>query len=509
MNGPAETKAYLLGIDVGTSSLKVCALDEDGHQAATAQRPYRIFAPHPGWMQIDFEDLWNAVLACLQELKGGRGIDLRRVRGLGLSTLCPAISAVSADGEVLAGPIPYNDRRSTAQAEEILRKAGREKLFEVTANGSMAGSFSGSSLLWMCENEPKAYEKARWFVHLNSLLALRMTGVCAADPTNASYSNLYDTAGQSGWSEELCDLLEVDRAKLPPVISSSESCGGLLCEDLIRLGIPRGTPVVIGAGDTPCAAFAAGVLKAGDACESAGTTDVLTVCVDRPLFDGRFINRCYVAPGTWIYQGSVSFAGASNAWFANEFYGAESGTLERANREASGAKPGCGGVVFLPYMRGERSPVWDPNARGVFYGLSLDTTRADMSRAVLESTGYGLRQFLEIAEGLTGRRIDRLISIGGGAKSEVWAQIKADITGREIAIPDADNFAAAGAALLAGVSCGMFDGLKEAAGRTAAAPSRVFTPDGSCEETYRQRYETYRRLYPALRNLFASNAAQL
>lgn len=210
----------------------------------------------------------------------------------------------------------------------------------------------------------------------------------------------------SGGRKSFCEKIGIDIEKLPPLHKSTDVVGGLINEELIALGIPQGTPIVIGGGDTACATLAAGVTKAGDICESVGTTNVLTICVDQPKFDRGFINRCHVVDGTWLYQGALSTTGAAYQWFRDNFCqdliekasGSSKNAFAYMNEEADEAEPGCGGLVFLPYMLGERSPIWDPYARGVFFGLSLQTKRKDMNRAVMEGCGYGLRQLSEIAK---------------------------------------------------------------------------------------------------------------
>lgn len=502
-----RNKTYLLGIDVGTSGLKACILDENARQAALTRAAYRSFALQKGWEEIDAGSLWQAVLQAVGDLKD-EGIDLSRVAGIGLSVLCPALVCMDERGGVLAGPILYSDRRSTAEAEEILQKVGAQKLFAVTANGSMAGGLSGSSLLWVRKHRPQAYERSRWFGLLNSWLCLKMTGQTAIDPTNASYTNLFDTAAGDRWSQELCGILDVDMAKLPRVLQPCEAAGVLTSEDLISLGLPAGIPVAAGAGDTSCAALACGVLQAGSVFESVGTSNVLTVCTDRPRFDRRLINRAHLVPHTWTYHGSMSFTGAANEWFCREFENAgkkpDGSAFERSNEEAAKAPAGCGGVVFLPYMQGERSPVWDPYARGVFFGMSLSSSRADLNRAVLESCGYGMRHFLELSEQLSGKRIERFLSIGGGAKSPVWAQIKADITGRTIDVLQESDMAASGAALLGGICAGVWPDLQTAADALERPVWRTFEPNHENDAVYARNYALYQRLYPSLRDMFAA-----
>lgn len=503
---------YLLGVDVGTTSLKVAAIDENAKLLGIASSKYRLITPDQCSVQLDSESMWNALLTCIRLLRDGKGISLHQIAGISISSLCPGLTALGTDGEVLVEPIIYSDRRSTEEAELILNKVGSEQLFEITANGSMAGAFSGSSMLWIKRHLPEAYEKTRYFGHLNTLLAYRMTGSAAIDYSNASYTNLFETAGGRSWSGELCALIGIDEEKLPALREATDIVGGLIDPSLLQLGIPEGVPVAIGGADTPCATLAAGVTRAGDVCESVGTTDVLTVCVEKPVFDRGFINRCHVVPGTWIYQGAMSFAGAANEWFLSQFYGdliEKAGSCKdafvRMNVDADKANPGCDGVVFLPYMLGERSPIWDPYARGVFFGISLQTTRREMNRAVLEGCGYGLRQLSGIAERITGVPVERFLSIGGGAKSDTWAQIKADITGKAIEVLDMNDMAPVGAALLAGVGAGVFRDVYEASSKVHKQVYRKFVPNHEHDAVYDRRYQTYISLYPALKDIFRRN----
>lgn len=501
---------YLLGVDVGTTSIKVAVIDENARLLGMSSSSYRMITPNQDYAQIDTEDMWRALLKCVQLLKDGKQIDLSKTAGISISSLCPGLAALGENGEVLVDPIIYSDRRSTKEAGLIKEAVGEERLFEITANTAMAGATSGTSMLWIKRNHPELYDKTKYFGHVNTLLAQRMSGVFAMDYSNASYTNLFETTGGFGWSEFLCQRVGIDIQKLPPLHPSTDVVGGLIHQDLIRLGIPCQTPVIIGGGDTACAAYAAGITRDGDVCESAGTTDVLTVCVDQPRFDRGFINRCHVVEGTWIYQGALSHTGSSYQWFRDNFCpdlikqaGGNTGrAFELMNEEAALAEPGCGGLVFLPYMLGERSPIWDPYARGVFFGLSLKTTRREMNRAVMESCGYGLRQLSEIAERVTGREITRFVSIGGGAKSVVWAQMKADITGKDIEILDMNDMAPIGAALLAGVGAGIFSHVYEAAEKVEKRVYRIVKSNHMYEDIYSKRYKVYTELYPKIKELY-------
>lgn len=495
---------------MGTTSIKVAIIDEQARVLGMSSSSYRLITPNQDYAQIDTEDMWRAYLKCIRLLQEGKNIDMSRVAGISISSLCPGLAALGENGEVLTDPIIYSDRRSTEEAEMILEAVGREKLFEITANTAMAGAMSGTSMLWIKRNLPEVYEKTKYFGHVNTLLAQRMSGNFAIDYSNASYTDLFETTGGFQWSEVLCEKIGIDMEKLPPLHASTDVVGGLIHPDLIQMGIPRDTPVIIGGGDTACATLAAGVTKAGQVCESVGTTNVLTICVDQPKFDKGFINRCHVVEGTWIYQGALSHTGASYQWFRDNFcqdlvdraVGTDKTAFWFMNEEADMAEPGSGGLVFLPYMLGERSPIWDPYARGVFFGISLQTTRKEMNRAVMEGCGYGLRQLSEIAERVTGREIKEFTSIGGGAKSETWAQIKADITGKDIKILDMNDMAPIGAALLAGVGAGIFKDVYEAADKVEKKVYKVIRSSRAHDDIYNKRYQVYIQLYPQIKELY-------
>ena len=501
---------YLLGVDVGTTSIKVAIINEDAQVLGMSSSSYKLITPNQDYAQIDTESMWNAYLKCVRLLQEGKGIDLSRIAGISISSLCPGLVALGENGEILVDPIIYSDRRSTEEAEMIREAVGVDKLFEITANTAMAGAMSGTSMLWIKRNLPEMYEKTKYFGHVNTLMAYRMSGEFAIDYSNASYTNLFETTGGYRWSEFLCEKTGIDIEKLPPLHASTDVVGGLINRELIDMGIPEGTPIIIGGGDTACATLAAGVTKAGDVCESVGTTNVLTICVDQPKFDRGFINRCHVVEGTWIYQGALSHTGASYQWFRDNFCqdlvekatGSSKNAFHLMNEEAEQANPGSDGVVFLPYMLGERSPIWDPYARGVFFGVSLQTTRKEMNRAIMEGCGYGLRQLSEIAERVTGKEIKAFTSIGGGAKSETWAQIKADITGKDIMILDMNDMAPIGAALLAGVGCGVFKDVYEASDKVEKKIYKTVKSSREHDEVYNKRFQVYTQLYPQIKELY-------
>ncbi|MGE4276455.1 MAG: FGGY-family carbohydrate kinase [Lawsonibacter sp.] len=504
---------FLLGADIGTSSIKVTVINQNATFVAQESTSYHLINPDQVSVQIDTADMWNAFTGCMGSLVSKHKVDPQRIKAIGISCLCPGLAAFDQDGNVLVDPIIYSDRRSTREAEMFREAIGPQRLFEITANSAMAGAMSGTSMLWIKRNLPDIYEKTRYFGHVNTLMAFMLCGNFAIDHSNASYTLLYETAGQGAWSKEICEKIGIDICKLPPLYKSTDVVGTLTHPVLLAMGLSPKTKIVIGGGDTACATLAAGVVKEGDVCESVGTTNVLTVCVEQPKFSPNFINRRHVVDGAWIYQGAMSHTGASYQWMYDNFYqdynDYPSVTGKKGmilmNDDADQAEPGADGLVFLPYMMGERSPVWDPYARGVFFGLSLKTTRREMNRAVLEGCAYGLRQLIEMVEDVTGKKLNSFYSIGGGAKSKVWAQIKADITGRDITVLDMNDMAPVGAALLAGVGAGVFKDVYEASSKVEKSIYMEIKHSDSHREVYDRRYRVYTGLYPSVKELFQMN----
>lgn len=497
---------YLLGIDVGTSSVKATMIDDCAAVVATACAAYDLLPAPPEYRQLNTASLLAAVLLAVSEL--GHQADLSQVRAIGLSCLCPGLAAFDEAGHVLVDPIIYSDQRSVIQAEEIRQAMDNQELFSHTANLPMPGAMSSTSMLWIKENLPSVYQRTFCFGHINTLMGVYLTGQFAIDPSNASYTLLFDTTGTRDWSDLLCEKIGIPRDKLPPLLRSTDIVGLLNAPDMIALGLPAGTPVIIGGGDTACASLATGVVRGGDVCESMGTTDVLTVCTQTPVFRKEFINRCHVVEGCWIYQGAMSHTGSSLNWcreqLCPDMVQGGGDPFDHLTQQADCQScPGANGVVFLPYMMGERSPVWDPYARGIFFGLSLNTTRADMIRAVLEASGYGILQMMKLAEETTGKKITSFSAVGGASKSNLWTQIKADITGADITVLKVKDMAPIGAALLAGVGIGLFPDVYDASSRVQRNPYRTFhSCPGQAGDIYARRFQTYLALYPCVKSLF-------
>ncbi len=338
------------------------------------------------------------------------------------------------------------------------------------------------------------------------------------DPSNASYTGLFETGGGLSWSSGIIRRAGLDSDKLPPIVASAAGVGNLSCPELEAIGLPAGIPVAMGGGDTACSALAVGAINQGDVFESAGTTNVITACSEKPVFDNRLVNRCHVVPGRWLFHDTMSSTGASLLWLRDDILGERSQEAFKAAVEAAAGLPPASDIpVFLPYMAGERSPVWDPFAKGVLFGLGLDTRREQLIRAILEGCAFGARQLFGILEEVMGAPVVDILSIGGGAKLDAWTQIKADATGRAFAVLESHNAAVAGAAMLGAMAGGYLDPAGKRANRETTISSnqadhkevalgnrvrKRFVPIASHRPSYERRYAVYTELYPRLRDLF-------
>jgi len=498
----------LLGIDMGSSGVKTGLFSPSGEMKSLALIPYRVERPLPGWAEIDPRVWWNAVVSSVDAACRQARIERRQIVSVGISTVCPAVVVMDSKGEPLRPAILYMDVRSAKQAEAVQHLT--PKVQPISGNRIMSGATSITSLLWIRENEPEIYAKTRTFAHGNTYLGYRLTGELGWDWTNASFSGLFDTGGSRTWSPRLCDLFGVPHEKLPPVVRSDSIIGRVTEEAAEATGIPAGVPVAIGAADTACSALGAGIVKPGEIFNSAGTSDIVALCSAEPLFDSRFLNRCHSVGDLWLLMGATSSPGGALAWLRDQFCSAEK-EEERTTgvdaydlmcAQAQKVAPGSGKVIFLPYMSGERSPIWDPHARGVFVGLSLATTRGEVIRAVLEGGAYAVRQNIEIAEQLLSSSIVELQAVGGGTKSQVWAQIRADVLGRRLRTLHFRETAVLGAAMLGGIGGGIFADYHEAVQKASPSKSDTFEPRTEVHTYYDQLYIIYKKLYPTLKNSY-------
>ena len=470
----------LLGLDVGTSSVKGIAIDGDGTVLAVAERGYPLSTPRPGWSEQDPEDWWRGAAEVLDEL------DAANAAGIGLSGQMHGLVALDAGGRPLRPAILWNDGRTQAQCEEIERRIGFERLVQLTGNRALAG-FTAPKLLWLAEHEPEVYGRIAHILLPKDYVRLKLTDDHAIDVADASGTLLFDVA-ERGWSDEVVRALDVDPAWLPAVYESPATTG-------VTHG---GVPVAAGAGDQAAGALGVGVVaEGGPASVVLGTSGVVFAALDRYAHDpqARVHAFCHAVPQAWHIMGVMLSAAGSLQWL-RETVG---GTYDELLGGAADWEPGVEGLLFAPYLAGERTPHADPSARGAFAGLGLRHDRGALARAVLEGVAFGLRDALDLVEELGGRpRVGRIS--GGGARSQLWLEIVASVLEMPLEATVVDEGAAYGAALLGGVAAGVWDGAREAVSACVKV-TRTIEPRPEWIEPYAEARERFRGLYPALRPL--------
>jgi xylulokinase len=461
----------LVGLDVGTTGVKALAVSPDGEVVLRVEEEYALSTPRPGWAEQEPGDWVRAAEAALVRLDAEGAT-------VGLSGQMHGLVALDAERRVLRPAILWNDQRTAAECAEIEQQIGLARLIELTGNRALPG-FTAPKLLWLRNHEPEVYERIAHVLLPKDYVRLELFGEVATDAADASGTLLFDVAGRR-WSDEVLEALELPPEWLPPVRESTE---------------------IAGAGDQAAGAIGVGVHEPGLLSVVLGTSGVVFAPLAEyaPDPEGRAHVFCHAAPGTWHAMGVMLSAAGSLSWFRHAFApDAAPGSLDA---EAERWEPGAEGLVFLPYLAGERTPHADPNARGAFVGLSLRHDRGALVRAVLEGVAYGLRDCLEILRELgCGAEVGRVS--GGGARSELWLRILASVLGVPLQRTVAEEGAAYGAALLAGVSTGEFADVREAVERCVRVRDEI-RPDPEWQRIYDDGYERFRALYPALRPLEA------
>ncbi len=510
MNNPT----YLLGIDLGTTGVKSLLIQDTGGIVAAATQEYPLSTPRPNWSEQSPEAWWRATSRSIKEVLQKSGIDAGRVAALAISGQMHGAVLLDAAGKVLRPAILWNDGRSGAQCAEITERAGGPAaLLEMVSNPALAG-FTAPKLLWVRQNEPQVFAKVQTVLLPKDYINYRLTGVLATEVSDASGTLLFDVRRRQ-WSDDLLRALELPEHIVPRCYESVEVIGTVSKAAARACGLKAGLPVVAGGADNACAAVGAGVVAPGQALSSIGTsgTIVAPTTSGEPTPQGRAHVFCHAVPGAYYVMGVMLSAGGALRWYRDTLGQEEVSRAaaegvdpyETLTRAAATVAPGCEGLLFLPYLAGERTPHGDPNARGVFFGLSLRHTKAHLSRAVLEGVTFGLRDSVEIVRGL-GLPVQRLRATGGGARSAMWRQMQADVFGAEVATVNTTEGPAYGAALLAGAGAGVFPSVEAAVSRTVR---EVYTaePDGKAAAIYARYYALYTQLYPQLQAQFAELAA--
>ena len=505
--------SYLIGIDVGTTGTKALLIDEEGRVLASEMTEYPMYTPRPQWAEQDPADWWQAAIASIRRVVGESRTNGADISGIGLTGQMHGMVMLDAQGKVLRPCIMWNDQRTAAQCEWITNTVGRERFLNLTLNPALPG-FTAPKIIWTRENEPDVYAQAAQVLLPKDYVRYRLTGEYATEVSDASGTVLLDVSRRR-WSQQVLQELGIPSDWMPRCVESPDITGEISSQAADLIGLPAGIPVVGGAGDQAASAVGTGIVEPGLVSVTVGTSGVVFAYTDEAIRDpeGRLHTFCHAVPGKWHVMGVTLSAGGSFRWFRDTL-----GLLERnvaalsgvdpyeiLTAEASNAPAGCEGLLFLPYLTGERTPYPDPNARGAFFGLTLRHDKRHMARAVLEGVSYSLRDCIELFRQMA-IPIQQVRAVGGGARSATWCQIMADVFGTELVTTNVTDSTAYGAALLAGVGTGIYGSVPEACSATVHIVERT-EPIAESQAMYNEYYPIYRSLYSALKPAFDRVAA--
>ena len=488
---------YLLGLDVSTTGSKALLIDGSGGVVASHTTPHPISHPHPLWSEQDPADWWNgmetSIRAVLETIDNAGAI-----RAIGLTGQMHGLVCLDARGTVLRPAMLWNDQRTQAQCDAITETIGTKRLIQLTGNRALTG-FTAPKILWVRDHEPDVYGKIAHILLPKDYIRFKLTGECATDLAGAAGTLLLDVANRR-WSSEVLDALDIPADWLPGVHEGPQVTGVVNDQASHVTGLKAGTPVVGGGGDQAAQATGVGAVEPGIVALTVGTSGVVFAPLGSYAYepDGRLHAFCHAVPGQWHFMGVMLSAAGSLQWYRDTLApGEDFGVL---TDEAAAVAPGCEGLIFLPYLTGERTPHPDPLARGAFVGLTARHNRAHMTRAVLEGVAFGLRDGFELIKNSEAGVITEVRVSGGGSKSPVWRQILADVFDVPLVVSEAVEGAAYGAALLAGVGGGVWSDVLAAARATVRLGERV--EPGAGAAGYTPFYELYRDLYPMMKPAF-------
>jgi xylulokinase len=501
---------YLLGIDIGTSSTKVLLLQSDGLIVDAMERLYDFEIPQNGWTEQDPALWWNAVKQIIPELIKKHKIKPHDIKGIGIAGQMHSLVMLDRDGKVLRKAILWNDQRTEKQVNEINNLVGAKRHIELTSNPPLTG-FTAPKILWVRENEPELFSKCHKILLPKDYIRYELTGEYVSDVSDASGMGLLNVRERT-WSKEILEDLEIDPELLPDLVESVEISGYLTEQIASELSLIPGIPVVGGAGDNAAAAIGVGVIKDGTGFTTIGTSGVVFVHSSEPSTDaeGRVHTFCSAVPNEWHLMGVTLAAGSSLEWFRNRFCQAEQEIADQRGVDvyqvmdemAESVQPGSDKLLFLPYLSGERTPHLDPNARGVFFGLSTIHEKAHLIRSVLEGVAFSLNDCLSVLRDLN-VDAELMMLTGGGAASPLWQKIIADIFDCTMNTCKSNQGPSLGAAILAGVGAGIFTDLDDGC-RKVIQLKNTIKPTES--DFYKNYYQVYQEIYPALKKQYESLA---
>ncbi len=485
---------YFIGIDSSTTATKALLMDEAGNVLGVASSEYSFETPQPLWSEQSPSLWWTGTVESIRQVLAKTNVDASAVKGIGLTGQMHGLVLLDEKGEVLRPSILWNDQRTAAQCDEIRRRLGRGKLIQITGNDALTG-FTAPKILWVQENEPEIWKRARHILLPKDYVRYKMTGEFAIDRADGAGTILFDLAKRD-WSPEVLSALNIPAEYLPKTFEGTEITGTLSPAAAKELGLPAGIPVFGGGGDQAAAAVGTGAVRAGVVSLSLGTSGVVFATTDGCAIEseGRLHAFCHSVPGKWHFMGVMLSAAGSLRWHRDTF--APGTNYDTLLAPAAEIQPGSDGLLFLPYLTGERTPHPDPLARGAFVGLTVRHAFPHLTRAVLEGVSFGLRDSFELMKNAGLKNISQVRVTGGGARSPLWRQILADIFNAEIVKVNSEEGAAYGAALLAATGSGVFQSVETACDATIQITGS--TKPGKDQAVYEKLYPIYRALYPSL-----------
>lgn len=486
---------YYIGVDLGTSAVKLLLMEADGSIKNIVSKEYPLSFPNPGWSEQSPEDWWNAVVEGIKELTDGFEKD--KVAGISFGGQMHGLVILDKDDNVIRPAILWNDGRTTKETNYLNDVIGKDKLSQYTANIAFAG-FTAPKILWVKENEPENFAKIEKIMLPKDYIAYKMTGVHSCDYSDASGMLLMDVKNKC-WSKEMMEICSVKEEQLPKLFESYEITGSLTEAAATELGLTTACKIAAGAGDNAAAAVGTGTVGDGGCNISLGTSG--TIFISSKEFGVDKFNALHSfahADGNYHLMGCMLSAASCNKWWMDEIIGTKDYPAEQ--KPITDDKLGENNVYYLPYLMGERSPHNNPDARALFIGMSMDTTRADMTQAVLEGVAFAIRDSFEVAKDL-GINITETKICGGGAKSPLWRKIIANVLGIKVNIIESEEGPGLGGAMLAAVACGEYASVEEAAAKIVKVIDCV-EPDAALTAKYDAKYAKFKEIYPTVKGLY-------
>lgn len=489
---------FLLGVDISTTGAKALLIDPAGQVIASATSPLTLQIPNPLWSEQDPEQWWQGIKNSIRQVLVESQVDPASVVAVGLTGQMHGLVMLDESGLVLRPAILWNDQRTGSQCDRIRERIGLKRLIQTTGNDALTG-FTAPKILWVQENEPHIFTRTRHILLPKDFIRYQLTGEYGMDKAGGSGTILFDLCART-WSEELLEDLDLPPEWFPPTYEGPQVSGQISQLASAQTGLRAGTPVVGGAGDQAAQATGVGAVEPGKIALTLGTSGVVFAPTESALIEphGRLHAFCHALPGRWHFMGVMLSAAGSLQWYRDTI--APEMSFDALVDEAARITPGSEGLLFLPYLTGERTPHPDPYARGAWVGLTVRHERAHMTRSILEGVAFGLKDCFELIRKAGQGDIDQVRVSGGGAKSRLWKQILADVLGVELVTVNTTEGAAFGAALLAGVGAGLYSSVPEACQQMIKITGSTF-PSGE-GEAYQEYYPRYRALYPALAGQF-------